>query len=111
MRIPIKSGSFFILNQLMLNSVKYKSENPKVHPYIHIYTERYGHGVRLIVEDNGTGIREEEMSRIFEKRFYRFQMEEMVRNLRGWGFICVDVCVKSLELPSRRNLFVVKARR
>ena len=52
-----KKWILFILNQLMLNSVKYKSENPKVHPYIHIYTERYGHGVRLIVEDNGTGIR------------------------------------------------------
>ena len=89
-----KKWILFILNQLMLNSVKYKSENPKVHPYIHIYTERYGHGVRLIVEDNGTGIREEEMSRIFEK-----------------GFICADGCVKSLELPSRQNLSVVKARR
>ena len=71
-----KKWIHFILNQLMLNSVKYKSENPKVHPYIHIYTERYGHGVRLIVEDNGTGIREEEMSRIFEKRFYRFQWKK-----------------------------------
>ena len=97
-----KKWILFILNQLMLNSVKYKSENPKVHPYIHIYTERYGHGVRLIVEDNGTGIREEEMSRIFEKGF---------TGSNGWVFICADGCVKSLELPSRRNLSVVKARR
>ena len=97
-----KKWIIFILNQLVLNSVKYKSENPKVHPYIHIYTERYGHGVRLIVEDNGTGIREEEMSRIFEKGF---------TGSNGWVFICADGCVKSLELPSRRNLSVVKARR
>ena len=86
-----KKWILFILNQLMLNSVKYKSENPKVHPYIYIYTERYGHGVRLIVEDNGTGIREEEMSRIFEKGFTGSN-GRMVRNLRD-GALSVQTAV------------------
>lgn len=56
----------FILNQLILNSVKYKKDTDA---QIRVYTERYGHGVRLVAEDNGIGIKEEELSRIFEKGF------------------------------------------
>lgn len=56
----------FILNQLILNSVKYKKD---MDAQIRVYTERYGHGVRLVTEDNGIGIKEEELSRIFEKGF------------------------------------------
>lgn len=56
----------FILNQLILNSVKYKKD---ADAHIRVYTERYEHGVRLVLQDNGIGIREEELSRIFEKGF------------------------------------------
>ncbi len=56
----------FILNQLILNSVKYKRDTDA---QIRIYTGRYERGVRLTVEDNGIGIKEEELSRIFEKGF------------------------------------------
>ena len=55
----------FILNQMILNSVKYRSESP----FLHIYSMREKNGVRLILEDNGVGIRKEELSRIFEKGF------------------------------------------
>lgn len=44
----------FILNQIVLNSVKYKREEGA---HLCIYTERYGHGVRLVTEDNGIGIK------------------------------------------------------
>ena len=55
----------FILNQMILNSVKYRSESP----LLRIYSIREKNGVRLILEDNGVGIRKEELSRIFEKGF------------------------------------------
>jgi len=56
----------FILNQLILNSVKYKRESGA---WIKICAEGYPQGVRMAVRDNGTGIREEELPRIFEKGF------------------------------------------
>lgn len=55
----------FILNQMLGNSVKYRSESP----VFLIYTEREKSGVRLTIEDNGVGILPEELSRIFEKGF------------------------------------------
>ena len=55
----------FILNQMLGNSVKYRSESP----VFLIYTECEKDGVRLTIEDNGVGILPEELSRIFEKGF------------------------------------------
>lgn len=55
----------FILNQLILNSVKYKSDQP----FLKIYSQKQEKGILLILEDNGAGIREEELPRIFEKGF------------------------------------------
>ncbi len=55
----------FILNQMIGNSVKYRSESP----VFLIYTECEKDGVRLTIEDNGVGILPEELSRIFEKGF------------------------------------------
>lgn len=84
----------FILNQLVLNSVKYKSEAPEVLPYIHVYTEKYGHGVRLIVEDNGTGIREEEISRIFEKGFTGSNGRNGKKSTGMGLYLCRRLCGK-----------------
>lgn len=56
----------FILHQSLQNAVKYRKGE---HPYIKIFSEKKEGGVRLTVEDDGIGIREEELSRIFEKGF------------------------------------------
>lgn len=55
----------FVLNQIVLNSVKYRGESP----VLSIRSGRERNGVILVFEDNGTGIRKEELSRIFEKGF------------------------------------------
>lgn len=55
----------FILEQMALNSVKYCSRSP----VFSMYTKRGKDGVVFIFEDNGAGIPEEELSRIFEKGF------------------------------------------
>ena len=89
-----KKWIMFILNQLVLNSVKYKSEDPGEHPYIHIYTEKYGHGVRLIVEDNGTGIRKEEIFRIFEKGFTGSNGRNGKKSTGMGLYLCRRLCEK-----------------
>lgn len=56
----------FILNQILINSVKYRSEKP---PIITFKAEVMESGVMLSITDNGIGIRQSEISRIFDKGF------------------------------------------
>ena len=55
----------FIVNQIILNSVKYKTQEPK----LHIFSQKSDKGVLYTIEDNGIGIKAEEIDRIFEKGF------------------------------------------
>lgn len=82
----------FILNQLILNSAKYRA---KENPHIWISSEKYGHGIRLSVKDNGAGIQKEDLPRIFEKGFTgnngRFKNDKAT----GMGlYLCRKLCGK-----------------
>lgn len=81
----------FILNQLVLNSTKYRRETGA---RIWIRTEKYGHGVRLIVRDNGIGIREEELGRIFEKGFTGSNGRKRERSTGMGLYLCDRLCRK-----------------
>lgn len=69
----IKEGIFNILE----NAVKYSSENGK----IDVKIESYEMFVRVDIKDNGIGIKEDDMAKIFS-RFYR---GENVRDAEGIG--------------------------
>ncbi|QNM04822.1 sensor histidine kinase [Qiania dongpingensis] len=56
----------FILNQLLSNAVKYAG---KKDPQISLRAEKTDGSVRLFVEDNGCGISEKDLPRVFEKGF------------------------------------------
>ena len=56
----------FILNQIISNAVKYHSPQQ---PTLHIFAERLGDQVLLSIADNGIGIPESDLPRIFEKGF------------------------------------------
>ncbi|MDS0526146.1 sensor histidine kinase [Clostridium sp. SHJSY1] len=56
----------FIINQIVINSIKYRKEDS---PKINICTKYVKNGIQLIVEDNGIGINDNEINRIFEKGF------------------------------------------
>ncbi len=56
----------FILGQLLTNSVKYKN---KADAYIKLSARKAENKVYLTIEDNGVGINESELPRIFEKGF------------------------------------------
>lgn len=78
----------FILNQMLLNSVKYRSENP----LLHICTMRETNSVLLIFEDNGTGIRQEELSRIFDKGFTGSNGRDNQRSTGMGLYLCQKLC-------------------
>ncbi|MCM1498241.1 MAG: sensor histidine kinase [Clostridium sp.] len=80
----------FILNQLVLNSVKYCSGTP----VFHFYTKREKNGVNLILEDNGTGIPAEELSRIFEKGFTGSNGRNHERSTGMGLYLCRKLCDK-----------------
>lgn len=78
----------FILNQMILNSVKYRNESP----IFQIYTKKQEHGVVLVVKDNGIGIRPEELSRIFEKGFTGSNGRNHERSTGMGLYLCQKLC-------------------
>ena len=87
----------FILNQILQNSLKYRRETGA---RIRIYTEKEKRGVRLTVEDNGIGIKAEELPRIFEKNFTGTNGRNHERST-GMGLY---LCSASESARSQRNM-------
>ena len=84
----------FIMNQIIINSVKYSGGRP---PVIAVESTDMGGYVVLAVTDNGAGIKESEIDRIFDKGFVGSngragrERPESVVSLQaavhsGWGF-------------------------
>lgn len=81
----------FILNQLIVNSVKYK----KVKPVLKFYTRRQGNQIVLYVQDNGMGIEKGDLPRIFEKGFTGKNGRKQEQNATGIGlYLCKRLCDK-----------------
>lgn len=81
----------FMLNQLIINSVKYKRGNRE---RLWIYTEEQEKSVWLMVEDDGLGIKREELPRIFEKGFTGSNGRQ-TRRATGMGlYLCKNMCGK-----------------
>lgn len=57
----------FILNQIISNSMKYKKEG--VPPQIHLWEEEMENRIFLHIRDNGIGIPERDLSKVYEKSF------------------------------------------
>lgn len=57
----------FILNQIISNSMKYKRKD--VTSKIHLWEEEIGNRIILHIKDNGVGIPEQDLPRIYEKSF------------------------------------------
>lgn len=81
----------FILNQLVLNSVKYRKGGGV---RIRFYTEKRGRSVCLVTEDDGVGIKEEELSRIFEKGFTGSNGRKNERSTGMGLYLCRVLCEK-----------------
>ncbi len=80
----------FILNQLIVNAVKYRSEQP----VLHFSVSKQQGQVVLIMEDNGIGISSADLPRIFDKGFTG-QNGRMISQSTGIGlYLCKRLCDK-----------------
>ncbi|HYG40359.1 MAG TPA: ATP-binding protein [Cytophagales bacterium] len=59
-----------ILNNLLSNAIKFQKSSPGHKPYVKISSFRNGDELQIEVEDNGEGIRSEQLEKIFQM-FYR----------------------------------------
>ena len=80
----------FILDQLIVNAVKYSRE----HPVLRFYTRVQGDQIFLFVEDHGIGISANDLPRIFEKGFTG-QNGRIRQSATGIGlYLCKRLCDK-----------------
>ncbi len=81
-RFDLKMDNLHITNvfyNLLENSIKYSSESP----VINIETESDKKGITIRVEDNGIGIKQQHLRKIFD-RFYRVPTGNL-HNVKGFG--------------------------
>ena len=80
----------FILNQIISNAVKYRTEQPS----LRFSTAQKHNQVILSVEDNGIGIPQSDLPRVFEKGFTG-QNGRTVHSSTGIGlYLCKRLCDK-----------------
>lgn len=80
----------FILNQIIRNAIKYRSDQPT----LHFSTTKTNDRIILSVKDNGIGIPQSDLPRIFEKGFTG-QNGRTGKNSTGIGlYLCKNLCDK-----------------
>ena len=94
----------FILNQIIQNSIKYSKKDDKK---IEIYSEEKKDSVTLWIKDNGIGIKEKDISRVFEKGFTGENGRLIGKKSTGIGlYLCKKLCDKldlGIKLDSREG--------
>lgn len=93
----------FIVNQILVNSVKYTKEKEGI---IKISANSQGNSAVLIIEDNGVGIIERDLDRIFEKGFTGENGRRFGKSTGIGLYLCKRLCDKlglGLKLESKLN--------
>ena len=94
----------FILNQIIQNSIKYRKKENSV---IEIYANQGKENVILYIKDNGIGIKQGEITRVFEKGFTGTNGRLSNKKSTEIGlYLCKKLCNKlgiGLELNSVQN--------
>ena len=94
----------FILNQIIQNSIKYRKKENSV---IEIYANQGKENVILYIKDNGIGIKQGKITRVFEKGFTGTNGRLSNKKSTGIGlYLCKKLCNKlgiGIELNSVQN--------
>ncbi|KZL91296.1 sensor histidine kinase [Clostridium magnum] len=81
----------FIINQIIGNSIKYSSNKE---PMINICSVKKANSVMLIIEDNGVGIIEKDINRVFEKGFTGENGRRFSKSTGMGLYLCKKLCSK-----------------
>ena len=95
----------FILNQIIVNSIKYRNNE---NPMVKISSINIKNGIQLIIEDNGIGIPQNEISRIFEKGFTGNKGRINSKSTGIGLYLCKKLCDKLgllISIESKENLY------
>lgn len=96
--------AIFIVNQIMQNSIKYSKKEDKK---IEISSSKKDDKVILYIKDNGIGIKNKEISRVFDKGFTGENGRITGQKSTGIGlYLCKKLCDKlglGLELSSKKD--------
>lgn len=93
----------FILNQIINNSIKYKTEKD---PYIKITTQQEKNRITLIITDNGIGINKKDLPKVFEKTFTGENGRKKAKSTGMGLYIAKNLCKKlghKIEISSEIN--------
>ena len=95
----------FILNQIIQNSIKYRKVEE--HSEFEIYSKVGKENIILYIKDNGIGIKNGEVTRVFEKGFKGTNGRIVSKKSTGIGlYLCKKLCDKlgmAIELESVQN--------
>ena len=95
----------FVMNQIIQNSIKYKKEN--YDSEIQIFAKQNKENTILYIVDNGIGIKEGEVERVFEKSFTGTNGRILGKKSTGIGlYLCKKLCDKlgiGIQLNSIEN--------
>lgn len=80
----------FILNQIIVNSIKYKSKEPE----IEIYSKKDKENIKLYIKDNGIGIKENEIKKVFDKGFTGTNGRNTNKSTGIGLYLCKKLCNK-----------------
>lgn len=96
----------FILNQIINNSIKYKKENTS--SYIKIEGREEKDKIYLSILDNGIGILESDIKRVFEKTYTGTNGRIKTKSTGMGLYIAKNLCMKlghSIEIDSKEQEF------
>ncbi|WP_444659739.1 sensor histidine kinase [Caproiciproducens sp. R2] len=80
----------FIIGQILMNSVKYRSREPE----IKIYGLQNQNSVTLMISDNGIGISKKDLGRVFEKGFTGENGRTSAKSTGIGLYLCKKLCDK-----------------
>lgn len=95
----------FIVNQIINNCIKYKKKENNL---IKIYLNKIDDEVSLFIEDNGIGIGQSDLCRVFEKSFTGKNGRDNVKSTGMGLFIVKSLCDKlghKISIESKLNSF------